>query len=120
MQPAIIRPGPASVHTISMLCHVLAFAGYIVPFGHIIGPLVLWLLKKHESPLIDRNGKESLNFQISITIYSIACIPLMFILVGFFLLLAIVIFDLVMVVLAAVKAHRGELVRYPLTIRLVK
>ena len=115
----MIRPGPASVHTIAMLCHVLAFAGYLVPFGHILGPLVMWLMKKHESPLIDDHGKESVNFQISITLYCIACIPLMFILVGFFLLFAVLVFDVIMVVLAAIKANRGEVVRYPLTIRFV-
>ncbi len=50
--------------TWAMLCHIGAFAGYIIPFGHIIAPLVIWLIKKDESPFVDDQGKESLNFQI--------------------------------------------------------
>ena len=53
----------------AMLAHLLALAGLILPFGSIIGPLVIWLIKKDESPFVDKNGKESLNFQISTTIY---------------------------------------------------
>ena len=51
-------------------CHLAALAGYVVPMvGNIVGPLVVWLMKKEEYPLVDDQGKESINFQISILIY---------------------------------------------------
>lgn len=53
----------------AMLCHLVAFSGFIIPFGSIIGPLVMWLIKKEESEFINYHGKESLNFQISIAIW---------------------------------------------------
>lgn len=102
--------------TLGMLAHLLALAGFIVPFGNIIGPLVIWLLKKDELPFVDHHGKESLNFQISIFIYSIIAV----ILIGFPLLAAILIFDLVVVITAAVKANSGEEYAYPLSIRFIK
>src|SRR5690242_19907337 len=64
--PAI--PKDSSDRTMGMLCHLLAFSGHFIPFGHIIGPLVLWLIKKDDSPFVDDQGKESLNFQITMTI----------------------------------------------------
>jgi uncharacterized Tic20 family protein len=106
--------------TWAMLCHLGALAGYIIPFGHIIAPLVIWLIKKDESPFVDDQGKESLNFQISITIYALAATLLTAIIVGFILLPAVVIFDLVMIIVAAVKANDGERYRYPLCIRFIK
>lgn len=105
--------------TWGMLCHLSAFAGFIIPFGHIIGPLVVWLVKKDESAFVNDQAKESLNFQISMTIYLFISIVLVLVIIGFFLLLGLGILFLVMVVIAAVKASNGEKFRYPLTIRLV-
>ena len=106
--------------TWAMFCHIGAFAGYIIPFGHIIAPLIIWLIKKAESPLVDDQGKESLNFQISMTIYAIVAGLLTLIFIGFILLIALVIFELVIVIIAAVKANSGEKYRYPLCIRFIK
>ena len=107
--------------TSGMLCHLLSFAGIIgVPFGNIIGPLIVWLMKKDESPFVDQCGKESLNFQISLTIYAIVCGLLTIILIGFAGLLAILIIDIVCVIKASIKANAGESYTYPLTIRLIK
>ena len=105
--------------TWAMFCHLGALAGYIIPFGNIIAPLVIWLIKKDESPFVDDQGKESLNFQISITIYALVALVLTLIIIGFFLLLAVGIFALVMVIVAAVKANDGEKYRYPLCIRFI-
>ena len=107
----------SSSKTTAMLCHLLAFAGYLVPFGHVIGPLILWLVKKDDSPFIDSHGKESLNFQISITLYMIACIPLVPLVIGGVLMIGLVVLDLVCVILASVRAYAGDPCRYPLTIR---
>jgi uncharacterized Tic20 family protein len=106
--------------TWAMFCHIGAFAGYIIPFGHIIAPLIIWLIKKAESPLVDDQGKESLNFQISVTIYAFIALLLTLILIGYVLFFALVIFDLVMVIVAAVKVNSGEKYRYPLCIRFIK
>ncbi len=104
-----------------LAAHVTALAAYIgIPFGHILGPLIVWLVKKDEMPFVDEHGKESLNFQISMTIYMLACIPLVFVVVGIFLFFALLVADLVLVIIAAVAAGRGESYRYPATIRLIK
>lgn len=104
-----------------MLCHLTALVAFLgVPFGHILGPLVVWLIKKNEYPFVDEQGKESLNFQISVTIYSIPLFVLVFLLIGIPLLIALFIADLILVIVAAVKASNGESYHYPLTIRFIK
>ncbi len=103
-----------------MLCHLLALAGCLVPFGHIVGPLVLWMIKREEMPFVESQGKESLNFQISVTIYGIVAFISMFLLIGFILLPAVLLFDLVCVILASVETANGKPYRYPLCIRLIK
>jgi len=107
--------------TFAMLCHLTALAAFIgVPLGHILGPLVVWLLKKNEYPSVDEQGKESLNFQISMTIYGIAAAILIFVFIGIFLLIGLAVTDLVLVIIASVKTSNGEPYRYPLTIRFIK
>lgn len=104
-----------------MLCHLTALLGFVgVPFGNIVGPLVVWLVKRNESGFVDDQGKEALNFQISMIIYGIVAALLMIVLIGFVLLIALVIADIVLVIVAAIKANNGEPYRYPLTIRLIK
>ncbi len=104
--------------TNAMLCHLLAFSMYIgLPFGNILGPLIIWQLKKGESEYVDYHGRESLNFQISVTIYGIVAALLCFILIGIPLLIAIGIGSLVLTIIGAVKANDGDRYRYPLTIR---
>jgi len=70
-----------------MACHLSALAGLFLPtFGHVLGPLVVWLLKKDSSPFVDAEGKESLNFQLSMSLYALLVAPSILILIGFFLL----------------------------------
>ncbi len=106
--------------TWGLIVHLSALAGFVVPFGHIIGPLVIWLIKKDESPFVDDQGKESINFQISMTLYAIVAAVLVLVVVGIFLLIGIGILDIVLVIVAAVKANAGEKFRYPLTIRFIR
>lgn len=106
--------------TYGMLCHLLALAGFIIPFGNIIGPLVMWMLKKEQYKFVDDQGKEALNFQITVMIAALICFALMFLLIGFVLLPAVGIASLVFIILAAVKASGGVHYRYPYTIRLIK
>lgn len=112
-------PSVAPDRTWDVLCHISALAGFVVPFGNILGPLILWLIKRQELPSVDAHGKEALNFQISVTIYMVVAAVLMLVIVGFFLMIGIAIGSIVLVVIASVKASNGELYRYPLTIRLI-
>lgn len=103
----------------AMFCHLSALVGFVIPFGNIIGPLVIWLLKKDEFALVDDQGKEALNFQISVTIYVIAAAILSILLIGIPLLIGLALFALVVTIIGAVKANEGEKYRYPLNIRFV-
>lgn len=106
-----------------MICHLAGLGGLIpiVPvIGSVIGPLVVWQLKKDEFGFVDDQGKEALNFQISILIYAVVSGLLCFACVGFVLLPVVYIFDLIFLLIASVKANDGERYRYPLTIRFIK
>ena len=103
-----------------MLCHLLAFSGYLIPFGSVLGPLIVWMIKKDEMPFVDDQGKESLNFQLTMLIAAIVSIILMFVLIGFVLLGVLIIFQIVVIIMAAVKANDGIKYRYPYTIRFIK
>ena len=115
--------GPApdqSPRTMGMLSHLLALSGLIIPFGNLIGPLVLWLLKKQEHPFIDDQGKESLNFQITVLIAAIILSPTLCFGIGFVILPLVGILGLVFAVIGAIKANGGEAYRYPWALRLIK
>lgn len=106
--------------TWAMAAHLSALSAVVgVPFGHVLGPLVVWLIAKDRHPFIDDQGKEALNFQLSMTIYGLAAALLSLVVIGIPILIAIVIVDLVLTIVAAVHASNGETYRYPLTIRLV-
>jgi len=103
-----------------LACHLSALAGFVVPaLGHIGGPLIVWLAKRSESAEIDAHGKESLNFQISMMIYSVIAGILCLILVGFLLLAILHVLNVVLVVIAAIRTSEGQMYRYPLTLRLI-
>jgi hypothetical protein len=105
--------------TWAMLSHLSSLAGFVIPFGNIVGPLVIWSIKKDEFPLVEDQGKEALNFQISMTIYIIASVILILLLVGIPLLIGLGLFDLIVTVIAAINANDGVKYRYPLCIRFV-
>ncbi len=112
----------------SIASHLLSFFGYFVLAGHFIGPLVVLLMKRNESPFIAHHAKESLNFALSWLIYSIitgaVCFVLSFILIGFLLAWILVpilfLWQLIAIIVGAVKASQGELYYYPLTFRFLK
>ena len=106
--------------TWGMLCHLIAFSGVVIPFGFLIGPLVIWLIKKDEMPFVDDQGKESLNFQITMLIGVIIGVLLTFVLIGIPFLIVLTIYWLVVVIMAAVKANDGVAYRYHYAIRFLK
>jgi len=105
----------------AMICHLAGLAGYILPIiGNIVAPLVIWQIKKDDDPFVDEQGKEAVNFQISISLYALISLPFCFICIGGFMMAAVVIIDLVFLLIAAIKANNGEHYRYPLCIRFIK
>lgn len=104
----------------AMFAHLSALVGYIIPFGSVIGPLVIWQIKKNEMPFVDDQGKEALNFQITVIILAIIAIILILILIGFLLLWALALADLVFIVVAAIAANNGQRYRYPFAFRFIK
>ena len=104
----------------SVAVHLSALCALFIPLGHLLGPLVIWLIKRGEMPMVDCYGKEALNFQITVTIAAFVCALLKFIGVGFVLLFALLVADAVLVIMAAVKTSRGESFRYPFTWRLIR
>src|SRR5882762_6757795 len=114
----------------SMLCHLSALAGLFIPFGNILGPLIVWQIKKNDLPEIDTHGKESLNSQITILIITLIFSVFLFSTIGYgaligspfamftgglglgLLLSLIKLTSWVLVILAAVRANNGELFRY--------
>lgn len=102
------------------LAHVSAFAGLVFPFGSIIGPLVIWLVKREEMPFVDDQGKEALNFNISMTIYMMVSILMILVLVGIVMVMILALIWAILAILAAVRSNEGIPYRYPLTIRLIQ
>ncbi|WP_170157058.1 DUF4870 domain-containing protein [Roseimicrobium gellanilyticum] len=117
-QPPPNFPG-AEERQMAMWCHLASLAGYLVPFGNVIGPLVIWLSKRETMPLVDREGKESVNFQISVTIYALVSLVLAFFCIGIPLLIAVGVFAVVFAVLASIEASKGNSYKYPLCIRFI-
>ena len=97
--------------TLAILCHVLAIFFWILP------PLIIYLIKKDESAYVAEHAKESLNFQITV---SIVAIVLALTVIGIVLIWVLGIARLVFMIIATIRASDNQLYRYPLTIRLIK
>jgi uncharacterized Tic20 family protein len=129
--PATPATSPANpekdARTWNMLCHLSALAGCIIPFGNILGPLIVWQIKKDEIPSTIIHGKAALNFQITVTIAALAtamvAIVLSFFCVGYLLfplvgLIALA--GLILAIIAGIKASNGEDYKYPWSWELIK
>ncbi|RCW69796.1 DUF4870 domain-containing protein [Saliterribacillus persicus] len=89
-------------------------------FFPVLGPLIIWIIKRDDSDFIDYHGKEYFNFLISITIYGIISSILIIILIGFVLLAIVGLYTLIFTIIALIKAYGGERYEIPLTIRIIK
>lgn len=98
----------------SMLIYILS-----LPFP-VLGPLVIWLLKREESEFVDYHGKEYFNFIVSYFIYGIISSILVIVLIGILMLIVLGIMTIVFTIIAAVKAYQGERYRFPLIIHFIK
>lgn len=104
----------------AMLCHVSAMLMYVTAVGGLLAPFVIWLLKRDEMPFVADQGKETLNFQITILLALAASIVLMLVVVGFVLFWALLAFHFVVTIIAAVKVTEGVTYRYPFCWRVLK
>src|SRR5436305_15301967 len=119
MEPATTSTS-SNVRSWCMLDHASALVGFLVPVaGHIVGPLIIWLAKRHDSPEIDAHGKESMNFQISMLLWNVIAGILCLVLIGIPLLILLHILNIIFVIVASIQASEGKLYRYPLAIRLI-
>lgn len=140
---------------IATFIHLSTFSRFFIPFGNFIGPIILWVANKDKSEFIDANGKQAINFQISILLYAVILgtltipffvfkifngldfldfngfhdfhinigkpSPLLYI-GGALGVLAVIgfVIELVLIVIASLKARDGEIYHYPLTINFLK
>lgn len=105
----------------AMYCHLSALVGFIIPLGNVLGPLVVWLMKKDTMPQVEIHGKEALNFQITVLLALIVSLVLTVVLIGFLLLPVVGLAALVLTIMAAIKVSNGQLdYRYPIALRLIK
>ncbi len=102
-----------------LLLHLSAFAGFLIPFGNLIGPIIIWQVKKDESNFLDEVGREAVNFQIAITIYTFVSALLIPVFIGLLLIVAVTLGMIVFTVIAAIKASDGECYRFPMIFRVI-
>jgi uncharacterized Tic20 family protein len=104
----------------AMSCHLSSLTGFIVPLANVFVPLVIWLLKRDEYPAVDDQGKESINFQITMVIYYLIGALLILLLIGLIILPLLAIFNLVSVIIASLETYHGKKFRYVFSIRFIK
>ncbi|MBF0521645.1 MAG: DUF4870 domain-containing protein [Candidatus Omnitrophica bacterium] len=105
----------------AMFCHLSALTCFIgIPFGNIFAPLIIWFVKRRGMSLVDREGRKALNFQISMTIYALIAAILCFFLVGFLLIIPLIVADIIITIVAAVKTKKAKDFEYPFAIRFFK
>jgi len=123
-QPDPAAAGPAArtqqVNQWAMFIHLSLLAGFIVPYAGLALPIVLWQVKKPEMPELDVHGKIAVNWIISLVIYSVLCMLLFFVFIGFLLFPVLIVIAVVFPIIGAVKASNGEVWKYPLSISFLK
>ena len=104
----------------SMFLHLSVLTTYIVPLAGLVAPIVIWQMKKNDSPKLDMHGKIVVNWVLSMILYMIVSVVLSFVIIGLPMLLALVILNIVFPIIGGIKANNGETWRYPLSIRFMK
>jgi uncharacterized Tic20 family protein len=123
MNDVIETPGTPDkdARTWAMVCHLSALVGFVIPgIGFVLGPLVVWALKRDDSPFIDAQGKEALNFQLTMFLAFVVSMVLVVVFVGLLLAAALAVAEVILIVIAAVKVTEGVDYRYPVNIRFIK
>ncbi len=115
-----VAPPPPAIsstseeRTLALLCHL----GGVI--GSFVVPLIIWLVKKDQSKFLDDQGKEALNFQITMAIALLISFATIFIFIGAVLFPAVIVVNIVFCILGGLEANKGKLYRYPFTLRLIK
>ena len=122
MPPVASSPAATEQNTRqwALFLHLSQLAGFVIPLAGLVVPILIWQLKKAELPGIDAHGKVVVNWIISEIIYLLVCVPLIFLIVGGPLMLAVGALGIVFPIIGASKANNGQLWRYPLTITIFK
>ncbi len=106
----------SSINNSAMLCHLMTFSGLMVPLGGVLGPLIMWLVKKDEHAFVNRHGIAAVNFHLSMMLYYFVSFLLAFVIIGFFFLILLALADFILSIIGSIKASNGEEFRYPLAI----
>lgn len=104
----------------AMLLHLSCLASIVIPIAGIIAPIIIWQLKKSDLPGIDVHGKIVVNWILSAIIYGVVSFILMFLLIGIPMLIALMIVSIIFPIIGGIKANRGNVWKYPLSIRFLK
>ncbi len=119
----VLEPGRDEItsdeRTWGTLAHLSALAGLVLPLGNVIGPLVVWLTRRDQSPFIGGQALEALNFNITVACAALVCYGLTWLLIGIPLFVAVALYWLAMTIVAAIKAGDGVRYRHPIAMRLV-
>lgn len=118
-QPPSYLQTPEQKQT-GMFLHLSQLLNFVIPFGGIIAPILIWQLKKDEMPTLDAHGKMVANWMISALIYGVVSSVLAIVLIGFLGLAALFVMGVAFPIVGALKANKGELWEYPLTIKFLK
>lgn len=97
--------------------HLSLLAGLVIPFGGLVVPVVIYLVKKDDLPALQPHWHVVLNWLLSALIYAAICIVLMLVLIGFFLIWVLGLLALIFPIVGALKANDGEVWSYPLAIQ---
>ena len=105
----------------AMICHLSALIGLLGNgIGFLLGPLVVWLIKREDDPFVEEQGKEAVNFQLTMLLLLFVSALFVFVLVGIPMLIAVFLMAIVSPIVAAIKSSDGHHYRYPLSIRFIK
>lgn len=111
---------PVDEKQFALFVHLSGFIGFLIPFGNILVPLILWTIKRKESEYIDYHGKEVMNFQISVLIWIVISLVAMLLLVGFVMIIAVFFASIILPIIGGIAAQNGERYRYPFCFRFIK
>jgi len=108
------------LNTYCMLIHLSQLSSIVIPGLGFILPVVMWATNKDKNQAIDEHGKVTVNWLISLFIYSIVCFILVFLIIGLFGLWLLAMLNFIFAIIAAVKANKGQVWVYPLSIKFIK
>lgn len=114
------KPWGIETNAFCLMFHLSQLTSMVIPGAGIVLPIIMWATNKDEFPVIDAHGRNLLNWSISLFIYMLVCVPLMFIYIGFLGIIALLVLNFVFVIIAAIKANEGIVWRYPLSIQFFK